>query len=124
MTRTCQSAALWTALTLLCTPMAAQAADAERGATLYEQRCVACHSLDTSRIGPAHRGVVGRKAGGVPGFAYSPALKGSDLVWTEDSLDRWLADPQSVIPGQRMNYRVADAVARADIIAFLKRQSP
>ncbi len=124
MTRTRQSAVLWTALTLLCAPMAAQAADAERGAALYEQRCAACHSLDANRIGPAHRGVVGRKAGGVAGFAYSPAVKASDLVWTEDSLDRWLTDPQAVIPGQRMNYRVADAAARADIIAFLKRQSP
>ena len=128
------TAAALAALIILCTPMAADAGQAaadqgadhgaDRGAALYEQRCTGCHSLDANRVGPSHRGVVGRKAGSVAGFAYSPAVKAADLVWTEDNLDRWLTDPQAVIPGQRMNVRIGDAAVRAAIIAFLKRQSP
>lgn len=79
--------------------------------------------LDADRVGPRHRGVVGRKAGGVPGFAYSPALQAATLVWSADNLDQWLADPQAVIPGQRMNVVTRDAKIRADIIAYLSAQS-
>lgn len=117
-------AVLMAALVTLCLSAAAGAADAERGAALYEQRCAGCHSLDASRIGPSHRGVVGRKAGDVAGFAYSPAVKASDVVWTDETLDRWLENPQAVIPGQRMNFRIGDPSIRADIIAFLKNQKP
>jgi cytochrome c len=99
------------------------AADAERGQQLYESRCFACHSLDANRVGPMHRGVYGRKAGSVAGFAYSPAVKNAAVVWNEATLERWLTNPQDVIPGQRMNFRVAVAQDRADIIEFLKRES-
>ncbi len=71
------------------------------------------------RIGPRHAGVVGRRAGSVAGFAYSDALVRSGLTWNAQSLDRWLADPEAVVPGQRMGYRLADAQARADIVAYL-----
>lgn len=98
-------------------------ADPERGAQLYESRCIGCHSLDANRIGPMHRGVYGRRAGAVPGFDYSPALKKAALVWDAATLDRWLTDPQALVPGQRMNFRVAAERDRADIIAFLKRES-
>jgi cytochrome c len=99
----------------------AQAAgDAQRGRDLYEQRCIACHAIDASRAGPMHRGVHGRKAGGVPGFVYSPALRASAIAWDDRTLDLWLADPQKLIPGQRMNFRVADPRDRADIIAWLR----
>ena len=101
----------------------ARAGDPARGELLYESRCIACHSLDANRVGPMHRGVYGRKAGSVPGFAYSPALTASSVVWTADTLDRWLSDPQSLIPGQRMNFRVALPEDRADIIAYLKQES-
>src|SRR5882672_1586843 len=69
------------------------AGDAEAGRALYQTRCTACHSLDYDGVGPAHRGVFGRAAAHAKGFAYSDALKASRLVWTEDALDRWLADP-------------------------------
>ncbi len=106
------------------TPAAAGAAgDAARGAQSYESRCGACHSLDANRVGPKHRGVFGRKAGSADGYAYSPALVGSKVVWGEDTLNRWLTDPESVIPGQRMNFRIGDAQTRANIIAYLKQQS-
>ena len=101
---------------------AAVVGDAARGAKLYEQKCTGCHSIDTNRIGPAHRGVYGRKAGLAPGFAYSPGLKNSKIIWTEPTLDRWLTNPQATIPGARMGFRLSEAPARADIIAFLKTQ--
>jgi cytochrome c len=100
-----------------------RAADADRGRDLYESRCFGCHSLDANRIGPLHLGVFGRRAGSVAGFAYSPALRKAALVWDEATLDRWLANTQAVIPGTRMNFRVAIPEDRADIIAFLKRES-
>ena len=96
-----------------------QAADATRGKELYESRCGGCHSLDQDRIGPRHRGVLGRRAGAVAGFEYSPALRGSRIVWDPQTLDAWLADPERLVPGQRMNYRVADATDRAALIAYL-----
>ncbi len=97
--------------------------DPAAGARSYQQRCGGCHTLDTDRVGPRHRGVVGRKAGGVPGFAYSPALRAATIVWDGDNLDRWLADPQALIPGQQMNVVTRDAKIRADIVAYLSAQS-
>ena len=107
-------------------PAAADAADggdAARGQSLYESRCIGCHSLDSNRVGPKHRGVFGRQVGGVVDFAYSDALAGAALVWDERNLDRWLADPQGFLPGQRMNIKVKEARDRADLIAFLRRES-
>lgn len=99
------------------------AADAERGAALYEARCGACHSLDAHRVGPLHRGVFGRRAGSAPGYEYSPALKGANLVWNAASLDAWLKNPEALVPGQRMGYSVADGTDRIDLIAFLRGAS-
>ncbi len=111
------------AVLLLGSASVAHAADAVRGQELYESRCGGCHSLDANRVGPAHRGVYGRKAGSAPNFAYSTAVKGSTVVWEEKTLDAWLTNPQAVIPGQRMNFRVALPEDRADIIAYLRQQS-
>jgi cytochrome c len=97
--------------------------DAVRGATLYDDKCGACHSLDTNRVGPAHRGVYGRKAGSAPGFDYSPGVKASKVVWKQATLDRWLTNPQAFIPGARMAFRLSDPAQRADVIAFLKQES-
>lgn len=104
-------------------PYAVGAGDAVRGQQLYESRCVACHSVEQSRVGPAHRGVFGRRAGGVAGYDYSPALKASRLVWSERTLDAWLANPERMISGQKMGYQVTDANDRADLIAYLKAVS-
>lgn len=101
-------------------PNAFGAGDAVRGQQLYESRCVACHSVDQSRVGPAHRGVFGRRAGRVADYDYSPALKASRLVWSERTLEAWLTNPERMIPGQRMGYQVTDASDRADLIAYLK----
>jgi cytochrome c len=99
------------------------AADAAHGQELYESRCGGCHSLDANRVGPAHRGVYGRKAGSAANFSYSTAVRNSTVVWEEKTLDAWLTNPQSLIPGQRMNFRVATAEDRADIIAYLRKES-
>ena len=96
------------------------AGDPVRGQELYESRCIACHSPDANRAGPKHRGVVGRVSGTVPDFDYSKALKQAQVVWDEQSLDRWLTNPQGFIPGQKMNFRVNDPDDRADLIAYLK----
>lgn len=112
------------AATLVLSWTCAQAAgDPVRGAELYDQRCAGCHSLDANRVGPMHRGVVGRRAGSVKDFAYSPALRKSKLTWTEANLDRWLANPEALVPGQRMGYAVGEAVDRADLIAYLRRET-
>jgi len=104
-------------------PDGVEKGDPVRGLTLYESRCTACHSLDNSRIGPAHRGVFDRLAASVPGFDYSPALKHSGVRWTAANLNRWLTDPEAFIPGQKMGYQVTDPVDRQDIIAFFASPS-
>jgi cytochrome c len=110
-------------LTAACAAFAVQAvaADAARGKQLYESRCIACHSIDDNRVGPAHKGVFGRRAGAVNGYDYSAAVKKSKVVWNERTLDRWLANPESLIPGQKMGYSVPEAADRADLIAYLRK---
>ena len=100
------------------------AGDATHGKELYESRCVACHSVDESRVGPAHKGVFGRRAGRVVGYDYSAALKTSKVVWSEKTLGAWLTSPERTIPGQKMGYSVTEAVDRADLIAYLRAVSP
>lgn len=102
---------------LACMPAAAQSV--ERGRTLYESRCSACHSVDANRTGPLHAGVLGRRAGSVPGFAYSPALASSRIVWTRANLLAWLANPEALIPGQAMGFQVPEAHDREDLVAYL-----
>jgi cytochrome c len=94
--------------------------DAAHGKALY-QGCQACHSVDDNDLGPRHRGVVGRRAGSIQDYTYSAALKNSGLTWDEATLDRWLTNPSALVPGTRMFFKIDDAQARADIIAYLKQ---
>lgn len=97
------------------------APDAARGEQVYA-RCLACHALAADRVGPRHCGLLGRRAGTVPGFAYSPAMKQSKLTWDEKTLDRFLAKPLKVVPGTAMTYDgVPDAKDRSDLIAYLHK---
>ena len=98
--------------------------DPARGARLFAETCAACHALDRDKIGPRLAGVIGRPAATIAGFDYSPALRASALRWTPDTLNRWLAGPQTLVPGTRMPLRLADPTIRRDIIAYLARQSP
>jgi cytochrome c len=102
---------------------AATVGDPARGAQVYGGKCTGCHSLDTNRVGPAHRGVFGRKAGLAAGYSYSAGVRTSRIVWNEVTLDRWLTDPQATIAGARMGFRLADPGQRADVIAYLRQQS-
>jgi cytochrome c len=100
---------------------AAAAPDPGRGEQVYG-RCLACHALAYDRVGPRHCGLIGRRAGSVPGFVYSPAMKRSGIVWTARSLDRFLAAPMQAMPGRAMTYDgIADAAERADLIAYLEQ---
>lgn len=98
------------------------AGDAKAGQAVYS-RCLACHSLEYHRTGPKHCGLLGRRAGTSPGFDYSPAMKKSRITWSENTLDRFLANPPKVVPGTTMTYAgVEDAQDRADLIAYLKKE--
>lgn len=102
---------------------AAQAAppDPKLGQALYG-RCLACHSLAYDRTGPRHCGLFGRRAGSVPGFDYSAAMKRSKIVWDAATLDRFLANPARVVPGTSMTYAgVPKRAERAALIAYLKQ---
>jgi len=101
-------------------PAAMAAASAARGEQIWS-RCQACHALQYDRTGPRHCGLFGRKAGSVPGFDYSPAMKRSGIVWNAATLDRFIANPLGTVPGTTMGYAgVADPQERADLIAFLR----
>jgi cytochrome c len=94
-------------------------------ATLFANQCGVCHSLnpaDPPRQGPLLKGVVGRKVGSLPGFKYSPAFATAGFVWDEPHLDRWLTDPQALIPGAVMLYKQADPKIRLAITEYLKEQ--
>jgi cytochrome c len=86
--------------------------------------CAACHSLqpDKNMTGPSLANLWNRKAGRLPSFSrYSPALKSSDIVWNDDTLDEWIKDPQHMVPGNEMTFAgIKDAQPRADLLAFLK----
>ena len=97
----------------------AEPGDAARGQTVYE-RCEGCHSPDANRVGPMHRGVVGRQAGSLPDYNYSQGLKTAGFVWTDALLDKWLTNPQALVPGAKMGFRLADPQERADVIAYLE----
>ena len=103
------------------TPPAMPAGDATRGQGLY-QACSGCHSIDDNDVGPRHRGVVGRKAGSLPDYTYSQALRNAQFTWDAETLNRWLISPQAVVPGTKMFFSLQDAQMRADIIAYLAQQ--
>jgi len=113
------------AFLLLAAPPAARAdplqGDPARGQQVYA-RCQGCHSIERNRIGPMHEGLFGRRAGGVPGFDYSAAMRNSGVVWSEATLDRFLEDPRKMVPGTKMTYAgVPDPQERADLIAYLRQ---
>jgi cytochrome c len=99
------------------------AGDADRGQALFEKRCTGCHALDKNKQGPMLQGVYGRTSGSSAGYAYSDALKKAGVVWDEKSLDKWLSDPDQFISGNNMDFLVAKAQERVDLIAYLRREA-
>ncbi|MBV8842307.1 MAG: c-type cytochrome [Bryobacterales bacterium] len=103
--------------------IASSTGDARRGRGAFEQTCTGCHALDRAKVGPRLRHIYGQPAGKDSQFGYSDAMKGASVTWDDATLDRWLADTESVIPGNDMAFRLDDASKRADIIAYLKALS-
>lgn len=92
------------------------------GAAVFAQACAGCHALEAGlrSVGPDLHGLFGRRAGSLPGYPYSAAMRASDIVWTAKTLDRFIADPQSVVPGTSMAFRgIADPQIRNRLIAYL-----
>ena len=88
------------------------------------QECAACHRLEAgaNEVGPSLHGIFSRKAGELSDFRYSPAMKRSGVIWTAETLDKYLADPQAFIPANRMPYAgMGSANDRADLIAYLQK---
>jgi cytochrome c len=104
-------------------PAEAEAQGGQSGQSLFEKRCSGCHALDADHEGPRLRGVVGRTAGSVKTFQYSEALKNAKHTWDEATLDKWLSDPESVVPDNDMSFRVPKQEERTAIIAYLKSLS-
>jgi len=108
-------------------PAAAQ--DAARGSVLFSVECAACHSTVPGQngVGPSLAGVYGSRAGMVPGYKFSVALKQSTIVWTSETLEAFLTDPNSDVtgtnmplPGTVMHLGMPNATDRADVIAYLR----
>jgi cytochrome c len=95
--------------------------DAVRGKAVFERRCTGCHAMDADREGPRLAGVYGRKAGSVAGFSYSAGLKNSGITWNDATLEKWLSDPDSMVPDNQMGFRVPKAQERSDLIAYFKQ---
>jgi cytochrome c len=97
--------------------------DAARGEVKF-QDCAACHRLEpgANNVGPSLHGIFERKAGELADFRYSPAIKRSGIVWSQQTLDTFITDPQATVPGNRMPYAgMASASDRADLIAYLQK---
>lgn len=119
-------AGLVLAIGVLLGPTGASAAlhspELDRGARVF-RICVGCHSLKAGefRLGPPLAGLIGRKAGAVPGYRYSKALRQVGIIWNATTLDAWLADPQEFVPGSRMPFSgLKNDRTRAALIAFLE----
>jgi len=95
--------------------------DAARGKVVFEKRCTGCHAMDADREGPRLSGVFGRKAGGVAGFDYSAALKNSGMTWNDATLEKWLSDPDTLVPNNKMDFHVPKPQERSDLIAYFKQ---
>jgi cytochrome c len=98
--------------------------NAKLGKLVFEKRCVGCHTLDQNREGPRLAGVYGRASASVPQFTYSVALRKAHITWNDESLDRWLTDPDTYVPGNDMEFGVKKPDERRNLIAYLKQIPP
>jgi cytochrome c len=99
--------------------------DAARGEKRFEE-CASCHSVAAGQngVGPSLHDIFGRKAASLDDFRYSPAMRRSGIIWSPQTLDTFIADPQKTVPANRMPYAgMTDAGERADLIAYLRTAS-
>ena len=118
-----RSATLALLMTLSAAYSASAAGDAVRGEARF-QDCAACHRLEagTNNVGPSLHGILARKAGEIADFRYSPAMKKSGILWTPEMLEKFITEPQAMVPANRMPYAgMASAADRADLIAYLRK---
>jgi cytochrome c len=101
---------------------AALGGEARMGEELFNKRCSGCHSLTKDGEGPRLGNVYGRAAGSVPTFTYSTALKNAHITWSDDTLDKWLTNPDALVAGNEMDFNVEKPEERQQIIRFLKSQ--
>lgn len=97
----------------------------EPGEPIFKRFCMVCHTTEAgkNKIGPSLAGIVGRKAGSVPGFSYSDANKNSGVSWDEATLDTYLTDPKKFMPGTKMLFAgIKSADDRKALIAYLKSE--
>ena len=107
---------------MLMAGVSARAADIEKGKAIFE-KCAACHSLEAAKNedAPTLRGIFGRKIASIEEFRYSSAMKRSDVVWTQSTLEMFLEDPQAFIPGNRMPFDgLKEKSEREDLLAYLE----
>jgi cytochrome c len=112
-----------TALLALLCAMPARAGDAASGERLFRVQCAACHSTEPGRnkVGPSLAGVFGRAYGAAPGYRYPAAGRDVALVWDDETLDKYLANPKSLLPQGAMPYAgLRNPAQRADILAYLQ----
>jgi len=91
---------------------------------VFNNACRSCHTIreGDNRLGPNLHKVVGRKAGSLPGYNYSTAMKGAGFDWDEEKLERFIANPDEVVPGNNMKPYggLASADERKKVVAFLR----
>jgi cytochrome c len=99
--------------------------DPVKGEAAFKE-CAACHKLEpgANNVGPSLHGIIGRKAAEIADFRYSPAMKRSGITWTPETLDKFMTEPQVLVPANRMPYAgLKDPASRADLIAYLQKAS-
>jgi cytochrome c len=99
---------------------------AKDGEAIFKRTCAVCHATEPgkNKIGPSLAGIVGSKSGEVPGFAFSDAMKKAGLTWDEATLDKYLTDPKSLVPGNKMIFvGLKKPEEREAVIAYLKTQN-
>lgn len=99
-----------------------QRAFAEKPRPVAFAQCASCHSTEAGKniYGPSLAGISKRRAGTLPGYAYSPALTASKLQWDAKTLDRWLTSPKKMVPGTKMPFLgLQDTKSRQEVIAYL-----
>jgi cytochrome c2 len=98
------------------------AGDPAKGQTVFQSQCAACHSVSpgVTLFGPSLATIYNKPAGGTKGYAYSQALLNAHLTWNDATLDKFIASPQTDVPGTRMPFAgLSDPEQRADLIAYL-----